>query len=585
MPRKKAAAADSLRSFPRSYLTTEANKTGSWRFLKPRYEEKTAPCSAACPAGEDIARVEILTTQGMFKEAWETILRENPFPAVCGRVCYHPCESQCNRGEFDDAIAIHNIERFLADTAGRNEMKPSLERLPSKKQKIAVIGAGPSGLSAAYFLTLLGYGCDVFEASEEPGGILRWGIPLYRLPLAALRREVAQIQNVGVRIFTGKTLSNGFLGEAKGRYDALFIGCGHYRSGDMGVSGENLEGVEDGLKFLQKMRKGDGLKLESPVAVIGGGNTAVDVARSALRLGGRAIIVYRRRRQDMPAFQGEVTSALEEGVELMELLAPAKVEREGKDLVLHVRRMKVTGEDGKGRGIVAPDGRKTDKIRVRRIFSAIGEGPEERWLQPPQGEKSAVALENCLMLPHGKGPVIVYGGDLTASIKSVVNAVASGKEAAMAIDILLREGPKAVEKGLKNFRVGGGPALSMEAYLKGPRVERSPHVVAYSEINKDYFELARRLSQPRLLIDERRRTFEEVELRVSANIAIREAERCFHCGLCDQCDNCFYFCPDLAVIRDAGIHQRRINYDYCKGCGICVVECPRNAMALEEEKL
>ncbi|HOD36595.1 MAG TPA: FAD-dependent oxidoreductase [Syntrophales bacterium] len=585
MPRKKAVTAESLRFFPRSYLSTEANKTGSWRFLKPRYEEKTAPCSAACPAGEDIARVEILTTQGMFKEAWETILRENPFPAVCGRVCYHPCESRCNRGEFDEAIAIHSIERFLADTAGRNEMKPSLERLTSKKQKIAVVGAGPSGLSAAYFLALLGYGCDVFEASEEPGGILRWGIPLYRLPLAALRKEVAQIQDAGVRIFTEKTLSKGFIDEAKGRYDAVFMGSGHYRSGDMGVPGEDLEGVEDGLKFLQKMRRGDGLKLESPVAVIGGGNSAVDVARSALRLGSRAIIVYRRRRQDMPAFPGEVASALEEGVELMELLAPAKVEQDGKDLVLHVRRLKVTGEDGKGRGIVAPDGKKTDKIRVRRIFSAIGEGPEDPWLEPPQGDKTAIALENCLLLPRGKNPVVIYGGDLTASIKSVVNAVASGKEAAMALDILLREGPKAVESALRKFRVGGGPSLSMEAYLKGPRAERSPHVVAYPEINKDYFELARRLSQPRLLIEERRRTFEEVELRVSANIAIREAERCFHCGLCDQCDNCYLFCPDLAVLRDDGIHKRRINYDYCKGCGVCVVECPRNAMALEEEKV
>ncbi|MBP1720953.1 MAG: porD, partial [Deltaproteobacteria bacterium] len=511
MTRKKAVAVDSLRSFPRSYISTEANKTGSWRFLKPRYEEKTAPCSAACPAGEDIARVEILTTQGMFKEAWETILRENPFPAVCGRVCYHPCESRCNRGEFDEAIAIHNIERFLADAAGRDENKPSLERLPSKKQKIAVVGAGPSGLSAAYFLSILGYGCDVFEASEEPGGILRWGIPLYRLPLAALRREVAQIQGLGVRIFTGKTLSKGFIDEAKGRYDAVFIGCGHYRSGDIGVPGENLEGVEDGLKFLQKMRKGDRMTLESPVAVIGGGNTAVDVARCAVRLGGRAIIVYRRRRQDMPAFPGEVDSALEEGAELMELLAPAKVERNAKDLVLHVRRMKVTGQDEKGRGIVAPDGRKTDRIRVRRIFSAIGEGPEAPWLQPPQGEKSAIALENCLLLPRGKDPVVIYGGDLTAAIKSVVNGVASGKEAAMALDTLFREGPKAVHSTLGNFRVGGGPALSMEAYLKGPRGERSPHVVAYSEINKDYFDLARRLNQPMLLIVERRRTFEEVE--------------------------------------------------------------------------
>ncbi|MDO9529143.1 MAG: NAD(P)-binding protein [Syntrophales bacterium] len=171
---------------PHSYLTTESNKTGSWRFLKPRYEEKTSPCSTACPAGEDIGQIEMLTARGLFKEAWETILRENPFPGVCGRVCYHPCEKICNREEFDKAIAIHSIERFLADTAIRNDLKPLLERNPARKQKIAVIGAGPSGLAAAYFLTLLGYTCDVFEAMPEPGGILRWGIPPYRLPLSVL---------------------------------------------------------------------------------------------------------------------------------------------------------------------------------------------------------------------------------------------------------------------------------------------------------------------------------------------------------------------------------------------------------------
>lgn len=184
--------------FARSYSSTEDNKTGSWRFLRPRYEEKTPPCSVACPAGEDIGRIEALTNQGMFKEAWETILRENPFPGVCGSVCYHPCEEVCNRGEFDDAVAINAIERFLADTARRNEFKPFLERLPAKKEKIAVIGGGPGGLAAAYFLTLLGYDCDVFEATTEPGGVLRWGIPQYRLPLPVLERDISLIEEQGV---------------------------------------------------------------------------------------------------------------------------------------------------------------------------------------------------------------------------------------------------------------------------------------------------------------------------------------------------------------------------------------------------
>ena len=171
MVQKSEAAANvenPIHIMPRSYLSTESNKTGSWRYLRPRYEEKTAPCSAACPAGEDIGKIEMLTTQGLFKEAWETILRENPFPGVCGRVCFHPCEGVCNRGEFDDAIAIHSVERFLADTAERNDLKPLLERLPSRPEKVAIAGAGPSGLAAAWFLSQLGYACDVFEAA--PGG-------------------------------------------------------------------------------------------------------------------------------------------------------------------------------------------------------------------------------------------------------------------------------------------------------------------------------------------------------------------------------------------------------------------------------
>ncbi|HYR02509.1 MAG TPA: NAD(P)-binding protein, partial [Syntrophobacteria bacterium] len=184
----------------RSYLSTESNKTGSWRFLRPRYEEKTAPCSAACPAGEDIGRIEMLTAEGRFHEAWETVLRENPFPGVCGRVCYHPCERVCNRGEFDEPVAVHILERFLADAAARFELKPSLERRTPRAEKIAVVGSGPSGLAAAYFLARLGYRADVFETMPEPGGVLRWGIPLYRLPLSVLNQEIALIRELGVRI-------------------------------------------------------------------------------------------------------------------------------------------------------------------------------------------------------------------------------------------------------------------------------------------------------------------------------------------------------------------------------------------------
>ncbi len=567
---------------PRSTLSTENNKTGSWRYLRPRYEEKTAPCSAACPAGEDIGRIEMLVTQGLFKEAWETILRENPFPGVCGRVCFHPCEGACNRGEFDDAIAIHSLERFLADTAERNDLKPLLERLPERPEKVAIAGAGPSGLAAAWFLSRLGYSCDVFEAAPEAGGILRWGIPLYRLPLPALQREIAQIEAQGVRIHTGKPVTAALLSDLQSQYRAVYLACGHARTTALKVPGEKLEAVRDGLEFLAKVRRGEKPDSSGVSAVIGGGNTAVDVARSIVRLGGRALILYRRRRQDMPAFGDEVQMGLDEGVELTELVAPAAIEMNGGRCRVTLRCMKVAGEDG-NRARVEPDGERTLEVDVDRLFKATGAEAAESWCNPPGKAPSILALSHCALAARDGQAVTVWGGDLTNDIKSVVHAVASGKQAAMALDTLFREGPDEVLPKLADSAVGGGPSLSMEIYMGGARRLRNPHVVSYGEINKDYFHYSPRLTQPRLVREERARSFSEIDLRVSGNIAMREAERCFNCGLCNQCDNCRLFCPDLSVLHDQSAQGRHINYDYCKGCGLCVVECPRNAMTLEEE--
>lgn len=570
---------------PCSYLTTEGNKTGSWRFLRPQYEEKTSPCSAACPAGEDIGRVEMLTAQGSFKEAWETVLMENPFPGVCGRVCYHPCEQQCNRREFDDPVAIHTLERFLADTASRYELQPSLQKLESKKQKIAVVGSGPSGLAAGYFLTLLGYQADIFETLSEPGGVLRWGIPLYRLPLSILDQEIAQIRELGVQIHCGKSISQEFWRGGRSEYDAIFLGCGHSRSLPLKISGENLAGVKNGLQFLAEIRRGDVSALEGTAAVIGGGNTAVDTARSAARFGAKVILIYRRRRQDMPAFAEEVEMALEEGVELWELQAPVKIAEQDGDFVVTLQHMQIIKKDGQRRARVKPDSNKKKEIRVQHLFKAIGAEADETWYDPPKKTKGMLRLSNCVLLHKSRGPTLVYGGDLVADIKSVAHAVASGKQAAIALDILFHEGLDAVRPRLQTSLVGEGPAISLETYMGGPRSLRNHRIVHYQELNTDYFHFAPVIAQPRLLREERLQSFAEINLKIGASLAIREAERCFNCGLCNQCDNCQLFCPEIAVTRDNNPRGRHINYDYCKGCGLCVVECPRNAMILEEELL
>ena len=569
---------------PRSHLSTESNKTGSWRFLRPRYDEKTAPCSAACPAAEDIARIEMLTTQGLFKEAWETVLQENPFPAVCGRVCFHPCENVCNRGEFDEAIAIPAIERFLADTASRYGLKPSLDRRPPRAERVAVVGAGPSGLAAAYFLARLGYGCDVFEAQPEPGGILRWGIPAYRLPVVALRNEIALIESLGVRVHCGVSITDDFLRKAAGDYVAIFLGCGHGRGLRLGIPGENIAGVNDGLSFLESVRRGDASQLQGSAAIIGGGNTAVDVARSVRRLGGRAIIIYRRRQQDMRAFGDEVAMALDEGVTIRELEMPVAIEAVPGGLYLTLQTMRMVEAPSDAQAKIEAEPGKVTTIEVQQVFTAIGAEATAPWMQPSASTETRMALGHSIVVRNPAGALLFFGGDLTNDLKSVVHAVASGKEAAMALDVILGEGWEAVPSKLAACRVGNGAALSMEMYLQGPRCRRNSHVVTFDEINADYFQFARRLVMPRLLREERWQSFAEIDLRISGNLAMREAERCFHCGLCSQCDNCRLFCPDLAVKRDESTQGRHIDYDYCKGCGVCVVECPRNAMSLEEEQ-
>jgi NADPH-dependent glutamate synthase beta subunit-like oxidoreductase len=568
---------------PCSYLSTESNKTGSWRFLRPRYEEKTAPCSAACPAGEDIGRIEMLAAEGRFQEAWETVLRENPFPGICGRVCYHPCESVCNRGEFDEPVAVHILERFLADAAARFELQPSLERLPARSEKIAVVGSGPSGLAAAYFLARLGYQAEVFETMPEPGGVLRWGIPLYRLPLTVLNQEIALIRALGVRIHCDREVSPQSLAATESGYDALFLGCGHSLSLRLKIPGENLKGVEDGLRFLGRIRRGETPVLQGTVAVVGGGNTAMDVARSAARLGARSVVIYRRRRQDMPAFAEEVEMALAEGVELHELETPVALRRRGGRISITLQGMRVAGEDSRGRARVEPASGKTREMEVQHLFLAVGATAAAEWQDPPPTGGGVLSLSNSLLVHEPGHPVLIFGGDLAAETKSVVHAVASGKEAAVALDLLFREGLEAVRPRLQACLVGGGPSVSMEMYLGGPRSSRNQRIVKYDDLNTDHFRFAPRIVEPRLLREERVRSFAEIVLKIGANLAIREAERCFNCGLCNDCNNCQLYCPDLAVICDRTAGSRSINYDYCKGCGLCVVECPRNAMVLEEE--
>jgi NADPH-dependent glutamate synthase beta subunit-like oxidoreductase/Pyruvate/2-oxoacid:ferredoxin oxidoreductase delta subunit len=573
---------------PHSSASTVTNKTGSWRYVQPVYAEKTSPCSAACPAGEDIGRVEMLASRNLIQQAWETILEENPFPAVCGRVCFHNCESACNRGQMDDPVAIHHLERFIGDAAISNQEIPQIEILPDNGKKVAIAGSGPSGLGAAYFLTRLGFACEVFEAQSEPGGILRWGIPTYRLPRNVLQKEISRIEKLGVTIHCRTPLSAETLQAFKTRYDAVFIGCGHGRAINLQIEG--AQKAINGLQFLYNIRAQREMSLNTKrtAAVVGGGNTAIDVARTLARLEIVPIIVYRRRRQDMPAFGPELHMALDEGVKLKTLLTPIAIKDAGSNsadhqtsYVVRLQKMKVSATEIEGRARVVPDGDKTETLPVDYIFCAIGAEPEAPWYQAPTGESPHLDFSHCKLI--NDDIPIAYGGDLTNRVKSVADAIASGKQAAIALDTYFKSGWDAVKKAVTGCQIGPGPNVSMTIYLGKERKDRSPHIVPYNEINTHYFKSAARVKTTVLPLEDRIQSFLPVESTLAKQAALEEASRCFNCGICNACDYCRLFCPEMSVIVED--ERRHINLDYCKGCGLCVAECPRNAMALKEENI
>ena len=579
MKREEAAAFKIPLFFSRSKDSTDVNLTGSWSFLQPSYRDRTAPCSEACPCGTDIPRVETYANQGRYGAAWRTILMENPLPGVCGRVCFHPCEKACNRGELDSPVSINALERFVSDEAFRDGAASGITKGAPKGKKVAILGSGPAGLSASYFLARLGYACEVFEAAPEPGGLLRWGIPAYRLPGEVLAREIRALEALGVTFHCGEARDETFPLKGAG-FDAVFVACGQGQAYGLGVPGEELG--KDGLEFLRAARAEGQAGLASHagkrVAIIGGGNTAIDVARTFARFGARPVIVYRRRREDMPAFGHEVERALAEGVELLELQAPLSLSREGDGLKLVVQKMRSTEPGADGRRRIQPIPGEESELLVSDVYAAIGAEPTPGWAQLLKDTPQKKLAQASLAL--GSVPV-AFMGDLTTKDKSVSDAIASGKEAALALDICLEEGPDAVEGRLATCRVGGGASLSMERYLGGERAERDSRVVRFADLNADYFPPQGR-TRPRAMAPQASvRSFEEVEFGLTLREAGLEAERCFSCGTCNDCDNCTSFCPDAAAQFTGGV--RRIDTDYCKGCGVCVEECPRGAMTMSKE--
>jgi NADPH-dependent glutamate synthase beta subunit-like oxidoreductase/Pyruvate/2-oxoacid:ferredoxin oxidoreductase delta subunit len=574
-----------LPSIVRSMGSMSWNHTGAWRNLRPRYQGKVAPCSEACPAGEDIARIEYLVREGALEEAWRRIREENPFPGVCGRVCPHPCESACNRREFDKPVSINSIERHLADFAWNKGFVASPITTPPSGKRVAVVGAGPAGLAASVFLRRLGHVVDLYDAREEAGGMLRYAIPEYRLPRDVLAWEVGLVLSEGVRFHPRRHFGQDLVWEEFSGFDAVFLALGAWTPSALDVDGQEFS--RDGLELLEAVRRGRHPRVEGAVAVIGGGDTAIDVARTILRLGANPVIYYRRRREDMPALSAEVHEADEEGIPIRTLLAPERIEAGAEGMLrLVLTPMLSVAAEGGGRARAIPAGAPPEKVDVTAVFTAIGAKPSNSVgndaVESSRSEAAGFHIRRLVPGEPGAGrPTVFLGGDLVNDERTVTMAIASGKEASIAIDAELKGGD--LEEVWSAVRVGRKGSVSMNFLVGGDRSQRRNHVVQFDQLNATYFRYQLREEHRRIAPEIRRVTFDEVKMPVPAAWAGREASRCFHCGLCDRCDNCHVFCPDVSVLKDLGDGSRRIDYDYCKGCGVCVAECPRSAMVLEEE--
>ena len=526
-----------------------ANRTGSWRTERPVYVDRLPPCNHACPAGENIQSWLYHAESGDYRRAWEEIVVNNPFPAIMGRVCYQPCESACNRGQLDEAVNIHAVERLLGDLAIREGWQVRVTSPPAAKH-VVVVGAGPSGLSAAYHLRRLGHDVTILEAGPMTGGMMRFGIPKYRLPRDVLDAEVRRIEDMGITIRLNTKVTDIQKTLKEGRFDAAFLAVGAHLARRAYIPAGDAARVLDALSVLRGMESAEPPRLGRRVVVYGGGNTALDVARTARRLGAtEALIVYRRTREKMPAHDFEVQEALEEGI-LFKWLSTI---REAASGVLTVEKMQLDAK-----GFPQPTG-ELETIEADTLVLALGQEVDLSLLDHVPGleiRDGVVQVDGTMMTGC---PGIFAGGDMVPAERTVTVAVGHGKKAARNIDHWLR---------------GMRPA---------PVVKHE--IAAASLLNTWYYADAPKRLQPELDLIRRQSTFDEVRGGLDASNALFEARRCLSCGNCFECDNCYGVCPDNAVVKLGPGRRFEFNYDYCKGCGLCAAECPCGAIKMVPETI
>jgi NADPH-dependent glutamate synthase beta subunit-like oxidoreductase len=570
---------------PFSRGSTEGFLTGHWSSRKPVYVEKVSPCRQACPIGIDIARAFHQASLGEWDEALAVYRRDNPLPGICGRVCYHPCELECNRKQFDEPINIRGFERFLSDH-GRVDLRREAPERP-RSEKVAVIGAGPAGLSASYHLARLGFQVAIFEALPEPGGMLRYGIPSYRLPREILAKEIGYIEQLGVAVRTGVRVGTDIsLADIRKDYPAVFIAAGAHGGTRLGIDGENLRGVMEGIGFLREVHLGGVVKVGKRVAVIGGGNTAIDCARTARRLGAKDVrIIYRRSAAEMPALAEDVTAVQREGIQIDFLAAPGRViARQGRVASLECIRMELGPPDESGRlQPVAVPGSEFP-VPVDTVIAAVGQVPE---LGFTGGLGLSLNRRGVIEVSPGTATTslegVFAGGDSAGGRAFVADAIAAGKLGALAVFCYL-EGID-IRKEFQTRQIGTRSSFILN---HGIEPGRGPvdlkKIVSFSEINTLCFLPGPRTDNPDSLAPEVGiRTFEEVKGGLSREGMEEELSRCFQCGTCSQCDLCFLLCPDVSITKSSKSGYL-VKTDYCKGCSICATTCPRHVIEMEDSR-
>lgn len=566
------------------------NATGTWRYLRPQYVDRIPACQASCPTANNIESWIKLLEQGKIEEAWERATLENPFPAIMGRVCFHPCQDGCNRKEMGGSVSIQMLERVLADAVGATPPTPKPFKQQSKK-KIAVVGSGPAGLACAYHLTRLGHKAVVLERNNKCGGVLRYGIPEYRLPKDIIDIEIERLKQMGVEFQLGKMIKDAAAMQMlRQEYDAIFLAIGAHKSRALGIPDEKTEGVMQGLTFLDLAAQGKAPPLGKKVLVIGGGNTAVDAARTARRFGAEVTVLYRRSREEMPAFEAEVREATAEGVNIEFLIIPKKVAvKDGRAVGLVCDRAQLGEPDDSGRRSPVPIQGSELTFDANTILSAVGEEIETAIIP------SALPIKKGTLGTKLGGRTewhnVFAGGDFIDQPRTAVDALAAGKRAAIAIDCFFRK--ENFETVFEKIRVGDSNSVRMANYLRHLETEKQQgpqpatvlknHIAKFEDLNAAYFWESKPNEYPMRSVEDRfaHRPFAEVHQPPSKEAVADELSRCFHCGRCIECDNCYIYCPDISIAKVTGGYN--VDLTYCKGCGVCVHECPRAAMELIEE--